>query len=107
MNTLNVNVSRLIRAAPDEVFRAWMDSERLQRWFGTSRQIVNPKVDGLFYLAMEHEGQTWPACRTPSSAAGTNRGGRRSSPSSRKPSNRNRRGPSLVHLTLAGGREVR
>jgi uncharacterized protein YndB with AHSA1/START domain len=60
MNTLKVNVSRLIRAAPDDVFRAWLDPERLQRWFGTSRQIVTPKVDGLFYLAMEHQGRTWP-----------------------------------------------
>lgn len=60
MNTLKVNVSRLIRAAPDDVFHAWLDPERLQRWFGTNRQIVNPKVDGLFYLAMQHEGRLWP-----------------------------------------------
>jgi uncharacterized protein YndB with AHSA1/START domain len=60
MNTLNVNVSRLIRAAPEEVFRAWIEPERLQRWYGTTRQIVNPKVDGLFFLAMEHQGRTWP-----------------------------------------------
>ncbi len=60
MNFLNVNVSRLIRAAPEEVFRAWMDPQRLHRWFGTTRQIVDPKVDGLFFLAMEHQGRTWP-----------------------------------------------
>ena len=59
-NTLNVNVSRLIRAAPEEVYRAWIDPERLQRWFGTTRQIVNPRVDGLFFLAMEHQGRIWP-----------------------------------------------
>jgi uncharacterized protein YndB with AHSA1/START domain len=60
MNTLKLNVSRLIRAAPEDVFRAWTDPERMQRWFGTTKQIVNPKVDGLFYLAMEHQGRTWP-----------------------------------------------
>ena len=60
MNTLKVNVSRLIRAAPEDVFRAWTDAERMQRWFGTKKQIVNPKVDGLFYLAMEHQGRIWP-----------------------------------------------
>ncbi len=60
MNALKVNVSRLIRATPESVFRAWLDPERMQRWFGTTRQIVNPKVDGLFYLAMEHQGRTWP-----------------------------------------------
>jgi uncharacterized protein YndB with AHSA1/START domain len=60
MNTLKVNVSRLIRAAPEDVFRAWTDPERMQRWFGTKKQIVNPKVDGLFYLAMEHQGRIWP-----------------------------------------------
>jgi len=58
--TLNVNVTRHIRAAPEEVFRAWTDPARLQRWYGTSRQIVDPKVDGLFFLAMEHQGRTWP-----------------------------------------------
>jgi uncharacterized protein YndB with AHSA1/START domain len=60
MNTLKLNVSRLIHAAPEDVFRAWTDPERMQRWFGTTKQIVNPKVDGLFYLAMEHQGRTWP-----------------------------------------------
>jgi uncharacterized protein YndB with AHSA1/START domain len=60
MNTLKVNVSRLIRAAPEDVFRAWTDPERMQRWFGTKKQIVNPKVDGLFDLAMEHQGRIWP-----------------------------------------------
>ena len=60
MKTLNVNVSRLIRAAPEEVFRAWTDPDRLKRWYGTSRQIVDPRVDGLFFLAMEHQGRTWP-----------------------------------------------
>jgi uncharacterized protein YndB with AHSA1/START domain len=60
MNTLKVNVSRLIRAAPEDVFRAWTDPERMPRWFGTKKQIVNPKVDGLFYLAMEHQGRLWP-----------------------------------------------
>lgn len=60
MNTLKVNASRLIRAAPEDVFRAWTDPDRMQRWFGTTKQIVNPKVDGLFYLAMEHQGRTWP-----------------------------------------------
>ncbi len=60
MNTLKINASRLIRAAPEDVFRAWTDPERMQRWFGTKKQIVNPKVDGLFYLAMEHQGRIWP-----------------------------------------------
>jgi uncharacterized protein YndB with AHSA1/START domain len=60
MNPLKINVSRLIRATPENVYRAWLEPERIQRWFGTSRQIVNPKVDGLFYLAMEHQGRTWP-----------------------------------------------
>ncbi|HEY6006147.1 MAG TPA: SRPBCC domain-containing protein [Anaeromyxobacter sp.] len=60
MNPLNIDVSRLIRASPDEVFRAWTDAERFRRWFGTTRQIVDLKVDGLFFLAMEHQGRTWP-----------------------------------------------
>jgi uncharacterized protein YndB with AHSA1/START domain len=60
MNPLHIDVSRLIRAQPDEVFRAWTDPDRMKRWFGTVRQIVDVKVDGLFFLAMEHMGRTWP-----------------------------------------------
>jgi len=29
-------------------------------WFGAARLILNPVVDGLFYLAAKHEGRTWP-----------------------------------------------
>ncbi len=59
-STLKIEVSRLIRAAPEEIFRAWTDPARFPRWFGAVRHIVDPKVDGLYFLAMEHEGRTWP-----------------------------------------------
>jgi uncharacterized protein YndB with AHSA1/START domain len=29
-------------------------------WFGAERVIWNPIVDGLFYLAVKHEGKVWP-----------------------------------------------
>ncbi|HXM14284.1 MAG TPA: SRPBCC family protein, partial [Candidatus Eremiobacteraceae bacterium] len=29
-------------------------------WYGASKAIVNVAVDGLFYLAISHEGKIWP-----------------------------------------------
>jgi uncharacterized protein YndB with AHSA1/START domain len=29
-------------------------------WFGAERVILNPAVDGLFYIAVKHEGRIWP-----------------------------------------------
>jgi uncharacterized protein YndB with AHSA1/START domain len=29
-------------------------------WFGSDRVLLNPVVDGLFYLGVKHEGRTWP-----------------------------------------------
>jgi uncharacterized protein YndB with AHSA1/START domain len=60
MKTFDLTVSRTIDARPEEVFDAWTDSSKLGAWFGASRLIMNPVVDGLYYLAVDHEGRTWP-----------------------------------------------
>jgi uncharacterized protein YndB with AHSA1/START domain len=45
----------------ENVFDVWMDPQSPGGpWFGAHRVIVNPVVDGLFYLAAKHEGRTWP-----------------------------------------------
>jgi uncharacterized protein YndB with AHSA1/START domain len=61
MKLTEVTVSRTIPASPESVFDVWMDPKSPGGpWFGGDRVIVNPVVDGLFYLAVKHEGRTWP-----------------------------------------------
>jgi uncharacterized protein YndB with AHSA1/START domain len=43
------------------VFDVWIDPKSPGGpWFGAERVILNPIVDGFFYLAVKHEGRTWP-----------------------------------------------
>ena len=55
-----LTVSRTIDAAPADVFAAWVDPAKLSAWFGSARVIMNPVVDGLYYLGVEHQGRNWP-----------------------------------------------
>lgn len=56
----DLTVSRTIDAAPTDVFDAWVDPVKVSAWFGTARVIMNPVVDGLYYLGVEHQGRNWP-----------------------------------------------
>jgi uncharacterized protein YndB with AHSA1/START domain len=61
MKLTDITVSRLIAASAERVFDVWMDPESPGGpWFGAARIILDPVVDGLFYLAVKHEGRTWP-----------------------------------------------
>jgi uncharacterized protein YndB with AHSA1/START domain len=61
MKLTEITVSRTIPAAAEKVFDVWMDPKSPGGpWFGADRVIVNTVVDGLFYLAVKHEGRTWP-----------------------------------------------
>jgi uncharacterized protein YndB with AHSA1/START domain len=56
-----ITVTRLIPAAPAEVFDVWIDPKSPGGpWHGAARLIINPVVDGLFYFAVDHESRTWP-----------------------------------------------
>ena len=57
---LQLTVSRTIDAAPADVFDAWVDPAKVSAWFGTAHVIMNPVVDGLYYLGVQHQGRTWP-----------------------------------------------
>jgi uncharacterized protein YndB with AHSA1/START domain len=60
MNTIELGLSRTVRAAPDDVFDVWLDSKSAGGpWFGCERVILNPVVDGLFYHAVLYEGRVW------------------------------------------------
>jgi len=40
-------------------FDLWIDPKRPGGpWFGAERTILNPVVDGLFYIARNHEGRS-------------------------------------------------
>jgi uncharacterized protein YndB with AHSA1/START domain len=61
MNLTEVSVARTIPASAEKVFDVWIDPKSPGGpWFGSDRVILNPVVDGLFYLAVKHEGRTWP-----------------------------------------------
>jgi uncharacterized protein YndB with AHSA1/START domain len=61
MKLTDITVARAIPAPAEQVFDVWMDAKSPGGpWFGSERTIMNPVVDGLFYLAVGHEGRTWP-----------------------------------------------
>jgi uncharacterized protein YndB with AHSA1/START domain len=61
MNLTDLTVSRTIPATAEKVFDVWIDPKSPGGpWFGADRVILNPVVDGLFYLGVKHEGRTWP-----------------------------------------------
>jgi uncharacterized protein YndB with AHSA1/START domain len=56
MNLTDIIVSRTIPASPEKVFELWMNPKSPGGpWFGAERVILNPVVDGLFYIAVKHE----------------------------------------------------
>jgi uncharacterized protein YndB with AHSA1/START domain len=61
LKTTDLTLSRVIAASPGEVFDVWIDKDSPGGpWFGADKSIVQPVVDGLFYVAMGHEGRVWP-----------------------------------------------
>jgi uncharacterized protein YndB with AHSA1/START domain len=60
MKLVNITVARRIPASAERIFETWMNPNGPGGpWFGAERVIINPQV-GLFYLAVKHEGRTWP-----------------------------------------------
>jgi len=58
--TTELELTRTIKARPEEVYSVWLDPESPGGpWFGSSRVIVDPKVDGLFYQCVTHEGRDY------------------------------------------------
>jgi uncharacterized protein YndB with AHSA1/START domain len=61
MNLTDITVTRTIPAPPEKIFDVWIDPKSPGGpWFGADRVILNPVVDGLFYLAAKHQDRTWP-----------------------------------------------
>ena len=61
MKLVDITVARTIPASTEKVFDTWMNPNSPGGpWFGAERLIFHPQVEGLFYLAVKHEGRTWP-----------------------------------------------
>jgi len=54
-----VNLSRTIDSPPEPIFRAFTDPERYRRWFPTKQLIMQPVVNGLYFLEVEHASRLW------------------------------------------------
>ncbi len=61
-NTLDITVKRTIPALPNDVFDAWLDPKIPGTlWHGHEKIILNPKVDGLWYLlSLDHRREGTP-----------------------------------------------
>ena len=61
MKLTDITVTRTIPTSAEQVFDLWMNPKSPGGpWFGAERVIVNPVVDGLFYIAVKHQGRIWP-----------------------------------------------
>jgi len=61
MNFTDITVNRTIPAPAEKVYDVWIDPKSPGGpWHGAERVIFNPVVDGLYYLAIKHEGRIWP-----------------------------------------------
>ncbi len=60
MKLTELTVARTIAASADKVFDVWVDPKSPGGpWFGAAPLLIDVKVDGLFYFAVENEGRTW------------------------------------------------
>jgi uncharacterized protein YndB with AHSA1/START domain len=60
MKLIDLNLSRTIPAPAERVYDVWLDhTSPGGPWHGSKRVILDARVDGLFYHAMEWEGKTW------------------------------------------------
>jgi uncharacterized protein YndB with AHSA1/START domain len=58
--TTDLTVTRLIPATPAEVYEVWLDhTSPGGPFFGSTKVIIDARVDGLFFTQLLHEGQSW------------------------------------------------
>ena len=71
------DVPRLLPASPERVFKAWTNETEAAAWLANGgRVILQPHVDGLFFIDMvymehtyPHYGRYWPWSRTGASSS--------------------------------------
>lgn len=60
MSDIVTTVTRTIAAPPERVFDVWIDPKSPGGPWHGERVILNAVVDGLFYMAVKHQGRVWP-----------------------------------------------
>lgn len=61
MELTEFTITRTIPAPAEKIFDLWMNPKSPGGpWFGAERVIISPMVDGLFFIAVKHEGRVWP-----------------------------------------------
>jgi len=61
MKLIDVTASRLVPGPQADVFDVWLDPESPGGpWHGAKKVILQPEVDGLFYIGMGHAGAIQP-----------------------------------------------
>ena len=61
MGAQRLEMPRVYDAAPERVFREWIDPESVRVWLtGNGEASIDPRPGGLFYLGMAHQGSVNP-----------------------------------------------
>jgi uncharacterized protein YndB with AHSA1/START domain len=60
MSDIVTTVTHTIAAPPERVFDVWIDPKSPGGPWHGERVILNAVVDGLFYMAVKHQGRVWP-----------------------------------------------
>jgi len=61
MGVFSTMVSRSYEATVEQVFRAWTDPASVRAWLAGGKQaIVDPRVNGLFYIEMPWKERIYP-----------------------------------------------
>jgi uncharacterized protein YndB with AHSA1/START domain len=61
MKMTEITVTHTIPATPEKVYDVWLNPKSPGGpWFGAEHCILNPVVEGLFYLLVKHENRVWP-----------------------------------------------
>ena len=60
VKTTDLEILRQIPASPAEVYAVWTDPKHPGGpWYGSPKVIIDVKVDGLFFTAVEHENKSF------------------------------------------------
>lgn len=60
IQTIEIGLTRTMPATPEEVYDLWLAANSPgSPWYGGSHRIVQPVVDGLFCLTVQHEGSDY------------------------------------------------
>jgi uncharacterized protein YndB with AHSA1/START domain len=61
MGQFHISIPRIYEAAPERVFKAWVDPASVKAWLADGKDIaIDPREGGLFYLEMPWQERIYP-----------------------------------------------